>query len=226
MAYAQKIQEVSFFEKGQIAPKLKTEFEKAVEADPTNLAARQALAQFYLNAPPIAGGSEAKAMEQIDAIRALDPRHGHVFMAELYSRKKDYAAAEQELKAALELDAKDTEVHYQLGMLYQAKEDYPAAFDAFEECVRMDAKHMGALYQIARTAIFAEDNYDRGIECLTVYLASETEPGQPTWAHAHWRLGMIYEKTGDKLNAMMEYGAALELDPGLQGAKEGLERLQ
>jgi Tfp pilus assembly protein PilF len=225
VAYAQKIQTVSFFEQGQLAPKLKGEFEKAVETDSTNVEARMGLAQYYLNAPPIAGGSKEKAMEQVEAIKKLDPRQGHLFMAQVYAGEKDYDAAEQEYKAALELDAKDTDVHYQMGIFYQTKEDYEAAFGAFEAAVAIDPMYMSAMYQIGRTAAFSGDNLDRGVECLKIYLDNEPGPGQPSWSHAHWRLGMLYEKMGQKEMARKEYEAALELDPENKKAKEALDKL-
>jgi tetratricopeptide (TPR) repeat protein len=225
IAYSMKIRNASFFEQGQLAPRLKAEFEKAVDTDPENLQARMGLAQFYMNAPPIAGGSTEKAKEQIDAIKQLDPKQGHFFMAQVHMAKKEYDEAEGELQAALTLDAADPEIHYQLGMLYQTGEDFPAAFEALENAIKTDPDYMGAYYQIARTAIFAGDNLERGIDCLQFYLTKEVQPGQPSLAHAHWRLGMLHEKAGDIEAAKKEYQTALDLDSSIKDAKEALERL-
>lgn len=225
VAYGQKIQKVSFFEKGQLAPKLKSEFEKAVEMDPTNIRARMGLTQYYINAPPMVGGSMDKAMEQIEAIKELDPRQGYLFLAQLLTGKKEYDAAETELEAALALDPDDTDIHYQMGMLYQTKEDYGAAFEAFEEAIQIDPKHMNATYQIGRTAVLSGKNLDRGVTCLKIYLETDPGPGQPTWANAHWRLGMLYEKMGQTEMAREEYETALESDPDNKEVKEALERL-
>ena len=225
IAYSMKIQKVSFFEKGQLAPRLKSEFEKAVETDPENLQARMGLAQYYLNAPPIAGGSTEKAMEQIDAIKQLDPKQGHFFMEQIHMATKEYGKAEGELQSAMKLDAADPDIHYQLGMLHQTAEDFPAAFESLENAIKSDADYMGAYYQIARTAIFAGDNLERGIDCLQLYLTKDVQPGQPSWAHAHWRLGMLHEKAGDIEMAKKEYQAALDLDSSIKDAKEALDRL-
>lgn len=225
VAYAQQIQNVSFFEKGQLAPKLKDEFEKAVETDPSNIEARMGLAQYYLNAPPMVGGGKDKAMKQIEAIKELDPRQGHLFMAQVHTRAKEYDAAEKEYKAALALDPMDLDVHYQLGIFYQTKEDYPAAFEAFEGAIAIDDAYMPALYQIGRTAAFSGENIERGVECLNAYLENEPGPGLPTWANAQWRLGMLYEKMGQTDMARKAYEAALELNPDYKEAKEALEKL-
>ncbi len=225
VAYAQRIQEAPMLEKGQLAPKLKAEFERAVELDGNNIEARMGLAQYYLNAPPFMGGSATKAMEQVEAIKTIDPLKGHLFMAQIHSAKKEYAEAEAELRAAINLEPKNPDVYFQLGMLHQTAEDYPAAFEVFEKTIDIDPKYMSAMYQIGRTAIFAGENLDRGVECLNLYLKTEPGQGQPSWAHAHWRLGMIYEKMGDKEMAKKEYEAALELDPGNKAVKEALEKL-
>jgi tetratricopeptide (TPR) repeat protein len=225
VAYAQKIQKVSFMEKGQLAPKLKGEFEKAVETDPSNIEARMGLAQYYLNAPPMVGGGKDKAIKQIEAIKELDPLQGHLFMAQVHSSAKEYDEAEKEYKAALALDPDDLDVRYQLGMFYQTKEDYAAAFETFEGTLALDAAYTPSLYQIGRTATFSGENLERGVECLNMYLEHEPGPNQPTWANAHWRIGMLYEKMGQKDMARKAYEAALELNPDYKEAKEALEKL-
>jgi len=225
VAYAQQIQKLSMFEQGQLAPKIKSEFEKAVEADPNNIDARIGLAQYHLNAPPIVGGSLEKADEQIEAIKKLDPKKGHLFLAQIHMAKNEFDEAEKELKDASELDANDPDIDYQLGMFYQKRENYPAAFEALENAIQKDADYAGAYYQIGRTAVFSGDHFDRGIECLQQYIKKDIPPGQPSRAHAHWRLGMLYEKAGDVEKAKQEYRTALELDPSIEDAKTALDKL-
>jgi tetratricopeptide (TPR) repeat protein len=52
------------------------------------------------------------------------------------------------------------------------------------------------------------------------------EPGQPTWAHAHWRLGLVLEKSGRRADAVMELEQATRLKPDLEDAKKDLRRLR
>lgn len=224
-AYAQQIQTLGFMEQGRLAPKIKTEFEKAVERGPSNVDARNALAQFYLRAPAIVGGSKEKAMEQLAAIKEIDPREGHLLSARVYMTDKNYDAAEKEYKAMLSADANDVDAHFQMGFLHQAKEDYARASTAFEKVLKLDDKHHGAAYQIGRTALFSGENLERGAEALTSYLKTQPGPGLPSWAHAHWRLGDIYAKMGDTDRARTEYETALKLDPELKEAKEALDNL-
>ena len=221
VAYAQKVQKGAY----ELAPKILSEFEKAVELDGNNMDARMGLAQFYMNAPPFAGGSETKAKEQIEAIQKIDPVRGHLFMAQVHAAKKQYDEADASFEAAAGLDPKNPDIYYQRGMMHQSAKNYMAAFEAFEKAIAVDAKYLNGLYQIGRTAIFAETNLDRGAECLILYLKNKPASDQPSPAHAHWRLGSIYELMGKPDLAKKEYEAALKLNPDLKEAGEALEKL-
>ena len=226
VAYANKVNATQdFMEKGALAPKMKSAIETAVDLDPDNLAAREFLAQYLFNAPPMVGGSAEKGMEQIEEIKSRDPKRGHLFAARVYLAKKNLTQAEAEIKEAVKIAPDDSDVHYQLGRFYQDTEDYINAFAAFQKALDVDPDHMGALYQIGRTAVFSGVELDFGIECLKRYLKNEPGPNEPTHAHAHWRLGMIYEKQGDTDGARAEYEKALALDPDNEQAKEALDAL-
>jgi tetratricopeptide (TPR) repeat protein len=58
------------------------------------------------------------------------------------------------------------------------------------------------------------------------YLSADPEGGEPTLAHAHWRLGLVFEKEGRKPEAISELLAALQLNPNLNAARKDLRRLQ
>ena len=48
----------------------------------------------------------------------------------------------------------------------------------------------------------------------------------PSYAAAHWRMGMVYEKLGNKDSAKIQYNKALQLDPGMEEAKKSLANLK
>lgn len=226
VAYANKVQTTQdFMEKGQLAPLMKSSIEKAVELDPNHLPSREFLAQYLFSAPPIVGGDTARAWEQVDAIKQRDPKRGHLFAARIHMAKKQRDEAEAELKAALAIDESDADAHHQLGMFYQDGEDWTNAYAAFERALELDANHMPSLYQMGRTGVFSGENLERAIECLMLYMKTEPGQGQPTWAHAQWRLGMIYEKQNKKDMARAAYEKALEIDPETEQAKKALEAL-
>jgi tetratricopeptide (TPR) repeat protein len=226
VAYANKVNATqNMMEKGQLAPLMKSTVEKAVELDPDLLDAREFLAQYLFNAPPIVGGDVAKGWGQVEAIKQRDPMRGHLFAARMHSAKKQFDEARAEIEAAVELDPDDPGVHYQLGRLHQDTEDYDDAFAAFERALELEPGHMPSLYQVGRTGAFSGENLDRAVECLKAYMKTAPPPGEPSWAHAQWRLGMVYEKQGHKDLARAAYEKALELDPSVEPAKAALEAL-
>ena len=227
IAYVNKLQNTQdFMEMGQIAPKVKSNIEKSVELDPENIDARMFLAQFLLNAPPIAGGDAERGKAELQEIIARDPRRGNILQGELFVRDKKYDDALAAFNTALAEDPDDPDVHYRIGRACQDAEYYDRAFEAFEHALQADPGHMNAMYQLGRTAVFAETTYERGIECLMKFMETEPGAGMPTWANAQWRLGMIYEQMGSKDKAIAAYKKAIELNPEYEEAKKSLQALE
>ena len=83
------------------ARKVKKEFEAAVSLDGSNAQARRDLEEFTLDAPWIVGGNKDEALEQANAIAAIDPVAGHLAHA-LYDREasKNNQQAESEYRAS------------------------------------------------------------------------------------------------------------------------------
>lgn len=96
------IDEVGMLGKMSAASKGKAALEKAIALDPGNVRARQALFQFYLEAPGIAGGSVEKAREQARATAALPAGafRGQMMVAQLAVREEDWAAMSKAYLAA------------------------------------------------------------------------------------------------------------------------------
>src|SRR5262249_27246071 len=84
-----------------MARRIKSEFERASQLDPTSIDARHGLIQFYSQAPGVMGGSMEKAKEQAIEILKLNGMRGHFEMAALLECEKDVAGAEREYAAAL-----------------------------------------------------------------------------------------------------------------------------
>ena len=71
-----RIDDVGMLSKMSLVSEGRKAFEKAIAIDPNNVAARVGLAQFYVGAPGIAGGSVAKAKAQGDALLGLSGKRG------------------------------------------------------------------------------------------------------------------------------------------------------
>ena len=75
-----RINEFNFMAKGMIAGKMLKAYKTSVEIDPNHIVGWIGLSRYYLNAPPIAGGSADKAETYAKEILARVPFLGNVEM--------------------------------------------------------------------------------------------------------------------------------------------------
>lgn len=225
-AYGRGAQEASLLRKPGMAKSAHAAWLKAVELDADNLDARDDLVSFYLIAPGLMGGSVDKAREQAAEIAKRDAVRGAVARASIAMNQKDPAAAERIAQEALAKHPGDPRLRNALGLLYQSQERWDAAFEIYEAMLAADPDAWNARYQIGRTAAFSGKRLERGAAALQRYLGHPQEPDAPPLANAHYRLGMIYEKQGNKTAARAEYQAAIKLDPKLDDARDALKKLE
>jgi len=207
--------------------RVKAELEKAIELDPLNLEARQDLAVMYRAAPGFLGGSNAKAAEQVAFIRRHDP-------ALASQLEGDFLFADKKWDAALTAYQESARLHpramiqVRISLVYQNKEDWMQSFAALDRALALDANFPFALYQVGRTAALSGLQLDRGEKCLSTYIAMPVreELENPSIAAAHFRLGNILEKKGDRDGARSEYETALAIDPKQKLAREALAKLK
>jgi len=112
MMYAEDARDASFFRAPFIAGDIKEQFERTVELDPDHLQSRIGLAQFYLQAPGIAGGDIDKALEQAAIIVTMDEMQGRLLLSQIYIEKENFNKAEAELKLLEEKFGEDPEFYY------------------------------------------------------------------------------------------------------------------
>lgn len=132
---------------------------------------------------------------------------------------KAYAQAEEIKKIDV------TQGRAAFATIYLAEKKYPEALATLEEVVVDRPDDYEALYQIGRLAAITGERLDRGIATLRQCLALTPPKGQPPHAAAHWRIGNILEKKGDKPGAKAAYEAALARDPKFKEAIESLKKL-
>src|SRR5215208_4222292 len=137
-----------------------------------------------------------------------------VRMGELFESKNWWAQAESAYVAGLRENPDELDLHYRLGFLYQESAQYEKAFEQFERMVREHPEEVHALFQIGRTGALSGRRLDRAEQALRSYLKRTPRAGDPPHAVAHYRLGMVLEKRGDRVGAVSEYRAALGLDKG------------
>jgi tetratricopeptide (TPR) repeat protein len=112
-----------------------------------------------------------------------------------------------------------------LAGVYIADKKYDLAFAEFDAVLQEKPDDYAALFQVGRTAALSGQQLDRGLASLRRCLAMTPPEGQPGHAAAHWRIGNLLEKQGDKPAARAAYEAALKIDPKFPQAIESLKKL-
>jgi tetratricopeptide (TPR) repeat protein len=223
--YGEKADASSFFTAAGLAKKVRTEFERAVELDPNSVDARTDLAEFYLEAPGIVGGGQDKARTQVAKLATLDPAKAHWINGRIAEKKKDLVTAEQEYRAAIQADSGSGDAWVNLASFYR----HTGRLDEMEKAINhvgsAPAKEPVVLMDAAETLIRAGRNFPGAIQLLRQYLASTSTGEEAPTFKAHYLLGTILEKQGDKRAAAQEYSAALALARNFSRAQDALKRV-
>ena len=180
-----------------------------------------------MQAPGFMGGSVDKAKAEAAEITKRNPYRGRLDWANrIYRRQKDNAGAERELRQLLAEFPDSAGPYHALGMFYQNAGRADEAFAIYDQLHQRRPKDMVAVYAIGRVGAVTGQQLDRAEQSLKAYLAYTPGPNEPSIGAAHWRLGQIAERRGNKAAARTEYETALRLDPRLRGAQESLKALK
>lgn len=223
-ALIQQTMQVSLLKKPGYAKKGRKAWEKAVELDGDNIHARMSLVQFCIGAPGFMGGGKDKAEEQAAAILQTDSTIGKLAYAQIYSSEKEYAKGESEYLKYLESVPDDSMTVFMLGLMYHDMKAWDKAIKLFAGLAENHPGWSGVYYQIGRTGALSGEYIDESVKALDFYISNGDEGSSPSLAHAHHRLGNVYEKAGRIDEAKAEYQAAMKLDPEEKTFKKALKR--
>jgi tetratricopeptide (TPR) repeat protein len=211
-----------------LAKRVKKEFQEAVHLNPSNVEARRDLEEYCLDAPWIVGGSKDEALEQANAIAALDPVEGHLARA-LYDREgmKKPDEAENEMRLVLAAKPKKVEPYFEVAIFFQSQNkpaDMSAAIQAAAEASPNDPR---LAYFRGVAAVLLNTGLPNAERDLKSYLASTPNRSEwPPHAAAREWLGRLYEAQGKRAEAAEQYRAALQLDPKRKESKTRLAKLE
>ncbi len=223
--YGEKADASSFFTAAGLAKKVRTEFERAVELDPKNVDAQTDLAEFYLEAPGIVGGGQDKARAQAAKLAVLDGAKAHWINGRMAERKKDFATAEQEYRAAIRADNGSADSWLNLASFYRHTGRLNDMEKAIDQISAAPVKASEVLVDAAETLVRAGRDFPLAIQLLRRYIASGSPSEEAPIFKAHYLLGTILEKQGDKAGAAQEYSATLTLARNFSRAKDALNRV-
>jgi tetratricopeptide (TPR) repeat protein len=223
--YGEKASHSGFFSAAGLAKKVRTEFERAVQLNPENWEARSDLAEFYLEAPSIVGGGKDKALAQAQAMAPINPAMAHYVNGRIAEKNKDTATAEREYRTAIDLSHGGALAWLNLALFYR----HENRFDDMEQALRvMESRPLDrpeSLMDGGAVLLRTGRDSQLAIQLLRKYLASATVEQGPAFK-AHYLLGELLERQGDREGAAEQYNAALGLAHEYRKADQALKRVE
>ena len=225
-AYGNKAEHSMWFTAIGLAKKTRLEFEKSVELDTTNVDARSDLAEYYMEAPSFLGGSKDKARAQAEQLAAYNAAAAHWVKGRLAEKDNNLVAAEQEYKDAITSSNNPGGEWLNLASFYRHQKRYKEMEDAINHAVSYDKKKTNVLFEAASLLYRAGRNFPIAAQLIRKYISSKPHTENAPTFQAHYLLGQILEKQGDKRAAAGEYRAALEMASDYRQAKDALRRVE
>jgi tetratricopeptide (TPR) repeat protein len=208
-----------------MARKMRGEFERAVQLNSEDVHLRTDLAEFYIDAPSIVGGGTDKAKREVETIAKRDAATGHWIQARLAEKEGNFDLAEQEFKAAITASDGRSNNWLSLASFYRRRGRLTEMEDAITNAVNAQKKSTNLFFDAGKLLVRAGRNLPQAAQLLAKYLAGKEKSEDAPAFEAHYLLGQIREKQGNKDEAKKEYQAALALAKDYKQAREALARL-
>ena len=226
-AYLAKAMESGIINAFRYARKGKSTYEEALACDSTNVEARLELSMFLIAAPGIVGGDRDEGKRQAHIVEQQDSLYGAYAWASVHERDEAMDKAEAALRRAVELDTSSTHyASYALGYFLERNERYDKAVEVFKGILQDKPDELNAVFQVGKICVLTESDIDEAERCFKRYLEVEAPPNAPSWAAAHWRLGMVYEIQGKLDLALAELQKAVELAPHNKEFRKTLKNVE
>jgi tetratricopeptide (TPR) repeat protein len=223
--YGEKANSVNPLSAASLARKAKAEFEQAVKLDPANVQAHADLAEYYTDAPSIMGGGLDKARDQANQVARYDAATSHWILALVAEKDKNYSDAEKELQEAVKVARNPAQYWMNLASFYRRRTRFDDMRKAISQAIAQPGKSADVYYNAASELFQAGKDFASAVQYLKQYLSSGAMTEDAPAFRAHYLLGQIYEKMGNKSDAATEYKAALALASGFAPANKALGRL-
>jgi cytochrome c-type biogenesis protein CcmH/NrfG len=195
-----------------------------VKLNPNNVEARSDLAEFYIDAPGIIGGGVDKARGQANALMSIAPAKGHYVNGRIAEKNKDQTAAEKEYRAAIDASHGHATDWFNLALYYRHNGNLDQMEQALNHAVQAPG-NSEILVEAAEILVRSGRNLPQASEIVKRYLNSGTPVERAPLFHAHYVLGTVLEKQGDRTGAAREYQAALTLASNFSPARQALQRV-
>jgi tetratricopeptide (TPR) repeat protein len=146
----------------------------------------------------------------------------HIALAQFYleAGHSNLSAAEEQAKAAMNLDPGRVDAYALLAVIYADRSAWSELDSTLAAALREVPDDPVPHYRAAERLLAAGRNPIRAERYLRVYLAQEPEGNQPSASEAHWRLGLALEAKGLAADALAEFKESVRLDPESKAGQE------
>jgi tetratricopeptide (TPR) repeat protein len=193
-AYGRRAETSSPFTAPGQASKAREYFERAVQLDPHSVEGLSDLFEYYLEAPGFLGGGMDKARALIPRMAVVNPAEGYWAEARIAEKRKEYGAAEAQLRRAIEAAPQQVGKLVDLAKLLARQGRLQ---EADQSLARAESIAPGApklLYARADLYIHTGLHREQARQLLQRYLASKLTPDDPPRSEA---LKLLKQVQGD-----------------------------
>jgi tetratricopeptide (TPR) repeat protein len=209
----------------QLARRVKTTFEAAVEHNPRNGDAVNDLSEYYVNAPSVVGGGLDRADALADSSMAQLPQQAHRIRALAAEKRHDFPSAEREFRAAVDV-AQRPDAWVDLGNFYKRRNRYDQAVEALHHALEADRLRDASIVDAASILHEMQRELPLAERTLHLYLDSPARSDAAPAVQVHVLLSKMRSEAGDKAGAKIEVDAALALAQRYPPAKRAQRELQ
>jgi cytochrome c-type biogenesis protein CcmH/NrfG len=178
-AYGRRAETANPFSAPGLASKARQCFERAVELDPRNVEAMNDLFEYYVQAPGFLGGGLDKAAALAARIRELDPAEYHFAQAQLAEKRKEWGAAEQQLRRAVDLAPQQVGRVLDLAKFLARQGRHEESEAAFQRAAEIAPDSPRILFERASAYVRSRRNLEQARALLKQYLASPLTSADP-----------------------------------------------
>jgi len=222
-------------------------FEKCISVDPKNTDALIRLGElyFYVKKYP-------EAIEYLDKALKINPHLARPYFEKgmIFLEKKDTAKAISSMQTAVEQDTKyfdayielglvftrkgksiaidyfndaintrpgNVEAYYDKAMFYQQGQDYDDAIKTYRELLQVDSTYKYALYNMGVIYYIYKQDYSQAVQYFSKAINSDN-----AYALAYYGRGNSYEQLDRYEDALRDFSAAKQYDPGFTEAADAI----
>jgi tetratricopeptide (TPR) repeat protein len=195
-----------------LARKVQASFARAVEINPSSVAAFNDLGEYYVSAPFIVGGGADKAQALAARMMPRFPEAAHHLLARIAAADNNPATAESEFRQEVAAQ-RSAEAWIDLAHFYQTQNRPDDALATIKSALAADRTRGPVLVDAASILTAAHRDPDLAERCLREYLASAAKSDAAPAFKVHLQLGRLLTARGDINGANREVEAAAALAP-------------